>query len=128
MNTIIRTLPQLQAAQNEAWIGGLIVTAAAVAIAVAVAFMINWKSNRRCYITRRIWFIVIGLLAPIAFWLYNLLEVSPNISNQGFQSMYESTIVYVTCVSLLLYFIVGVGLMFAFRTTKFGSILGRANN
>lgn len=84
MNTIIRTLPQVQQAQADAWVYGLIVASVALAIAITIAFMINWRSDRRDFITRRIWFIVIGLAAPAAYWLYNVEspKINPQIYNQ----------------------------------------------
>lgn len=47
MNTIIRTLPQVQQAQADAWVYGLIVTGVALLIAVVVSYLINWRSDRR---------------------------------------------------------------------------------
>lgn len=124
MNTIIRTLPQVQQAQADAWVYGLIVAGVALAIAIAIAFMINWRSDRRDYITRLIWFIIIGLVAPASYWIYNAQAVAPKIQNPGFRNMFETTNLYVLIVSILAYFIVGMGSMFiAKRGSKWRSIL-----
>ena len=88
MNTVIRTLQQVQQAQAEAWVYGLIVAGVALALAIAIAFMINWRSDRKDFITRRIWFIVIGLVAPASYWLYNAQVVAPRIQNPGFKNMF----------------------------------------
>ena len=56
MNTVIRTLQQVQQAQADAWVYGLIVAGVALALAIGIAFMINWRSDRKDFITRRIWF------------------------------------------------------------------------
>lgn len=125
MNTIIRTLPQVEQAQADAWIYGLIATGIALAFAIAIAFIINWKSNRRDYITRRIWFIIIGLIFPAAYWIYNDQLIAPQIKNPGFRNMFETTNLYVLIVGIILYFLIGIFLMFCFRTSKFGSILGK---
>lgn len=128
MNTIIRTLQQVKQAQADAWVYGLIVAGVALALAIAIAFMINWRSNRKDFITRRIWFIVIGLVAPASYWLYNAQAIAPKIQNPGFRNMFEETNLYVLLASIGVYAIVGVILMLCFRTSKLGSILGKKKN
>lgn len=128
MNTGIRTLQQVQQAQADAWVYGLIVAGVALALAIAIAFMINWRSDRKDYITRRIWFIVIGLVAPASYWLYNGEVVADHIGNQGFRNMFEATNLKVLVVAIIAYAFVGIILMFRFRTSKLGSILGKKNN
>lgn len=125
MNTIIRTLPQIQQAQTDLWVYGLIVAGLALAIAVAIAFLINWRSDRRDFLTRRICFIVIGLVLPTAYWCYNMKFVVPNIQNIGFQNMFRETNIYALIVSIGVYMVVGIVLMFCFRNSKLGSILGK---
>lgn len=128
MNTVIKTLQQLQQAQADAWVYGLIVAGVALALAIAIAFMINWRSDRKDFITRRIWFIVIGLVAPASYWLYNAKAIAPKIQNPGFKNMFEGTNLYVLLASIGVYAIIGVVLMLCFRTSKLGSILGKKKN
>lgn len=128
MNTVNRTLQQVQQAQADAWVYGLIVAGVALALAIVIAFMINWRSDRKDFITRRIWFIVIGLVAPVSYWLYNAQAVAPRIQNPGFKNMFEETNLYVLLASIGVYAIVGVVLMLCFRTSKLGSILGKKKN
>lgn len=128
MNTVIRTLQQVQQAQADAWVYGLIVAGVALALAIAIAFMINWRSDRKDFITRRIWFIVIGLVAPASYWLYNAQAIAPKIQNPGFKNMFEETNLYVLLASIGVYAIIGVVLMLCFRTSKLGSILGKKKN
>lgn len=128
MNTVIRTLQQVQQAQADAWVYGLIVAGVALAFAIAIAFMINWRSDRKDFITRRIWFIVIGLVAPASYWLYNAQTIAPKIQNPGFKNMFEETNLFVLLTSIGVYAIVGVVLMLCFRTSKLGSILGKKKN
>lgn len=128
MNTEIRTLQQVQQAQADAWVYGLIVAGVALALAIVIAFMINWRSDRKDFITRRIWFIVIGLVAPASYWLYNAQAVARRIHNPGFKNMFEETNLYVMLASIGVYAIVGVVLMLCFRTSKLGSILGKKKN
>lgn len=128
MNTVIRTLQQVQQAQADAWVYGLIVAGVALAIAIALAFIVNWRSDRRDFITRRIWFVVIGLVLPASYWLYNAQSVAARIQNPGFRNMFEETNLYVLLVAIGVYALVGIGLMFCFRTSKLGSILGKKKN
>lgn len=128
MNTVIRKLPQLQQAQADAWVYGLIVTGIALALAVIIAFLINWRSDRKDYMTRRICFIVIGLVMPLAYWLYNMQAIVPKISNVGFQNMFKQTNLYVLITSIISYAVVGLLLMLVFRNSKLGSILGKKND
>lgn len=128
MNTVIRTLPQIQQAQADAWVYGVIVTVLALAVAILIAFLTNWRSDRKDYITRRIWFIVIGVVAPLAYWFYNMQVVVPTIQNAGFQNMFKETNLYILLASVGVYFIVGILLMLCFRNSKLGSILGRKKN
>lgn len=128
MNTIIRTLPQVQQAQADAWVYGLIVTGIALLIAVVVSYLINWRSDRRDFLTRRICFIVIGLVFPLSYWLYNMQVVVPKIQNVGFQNMFKETNLYVLLASIGIYTVVGVVLMLCFRNSKLGSILGKKRN
>ncbi len=123
MTTLIRSSLQLQQAQADAWVYGLCVCGIALALAIAVAFIINFRSDRRDYITRRICFIIIGLVLPLGYWFYNVQAIVPKIANPGLRSMFEGTNLYVLLTSIGLYFVVGVILMFCFRNIKFGSIL-----
>lgn len=128
MNNEIKTIVQLHQAQADAWVYGLIVCGIALALAVAISFIINWRSDCRDYITRRIWFIVIGLVMPAGYWLYNMQAIVPKITNPGFKSMFEETNLYVLLVSIGIYFVAGILLMLGFRNTKLGSILGKKKN
>ena len=125
MNTIIRTLPQVQQAQADAWVYGLITTGIALMIAIVISFLIIWRSDRKDFMTRRICFIVIGLVLPLTYWFYNMQVIVPKIQNIGFQNMFKKTNLYVLLTSIVVYAVVGVLLMFVFRTSKLGSILGK---
>lgn len=125
MNTIIRTLPQVQQAQADAWVYGLIVTGVALLIAVVISYLINWRSDRRDFLTRRICFIVIGLVLPLSYWLYNMQVIVPKIQNVGFQNMFKETNLYVLLASIGIYTVFGIVLMLCFRNSKLGSILGK---
>ena len=51
--------------------------------------------------------------------------VVPKIQNIGFKNMFQATNNYVLISSMVAFFLVGIGLMFVFRNSKFGSILGK---
>jgi hypothetical protein len=128
MNTI-KSLKALNQLQADTWVYGLIVAAVMLGIAILIAFLINWEGGAdRSYIKRRICFIVLGLLGPAIFWIYNIQYVKSMIPNPGFATKFGQTNHYVLIVSIIAYFIVGVFLMFVFRHSKFGSILGKERN
>ena len=128
MNTVIRTMPQLQQAQNDAWVYGLIVCGVALTITIVIVCLIPWRSDKKDYVWRRICFIVTGLVLPICYWLYNMQVIAPRILNPGFKSMFQETNLYVLFTSIAIYTVVGIGLMFCFRTSKLGSLLGKVKN
>lgn len=121
----ITTLPALQSLQDETIVYSLIMCIIAIGIACLVANLIPYKSNGRSYITRRIWFVIIGLICSFGFYMYNDLSVKPTINNVGWQSMFSETNVECLFIILIGYIVVSVILMFIFRNSKFGSILGK---
>ena len=120
MITRITTLPQLEALQNSTMIYAVISALIALLIAFIISFIIKYQGGQdKSYITRRIWFIVIGIVSAAGFYLYN------DLVNAGFKSMFVET--NITCIGILLgiYFVLGILIMFIFRNSKFGSILGK---
>lgn len=125
----ITTLPALQSLQDETMVYAIIVGLVALAISYIVASCIKWKGgNDRSFIKRRICYIVIGLAAAAGFYVHNDLFVKPNITNAGWQSMFSGTNNICLLINLGVYIVGGVLLMFVFRHSKFGSILGREKN
>ena len=125
----ITTLPALQSLQSETMVYAVIVGAAALALSLLVASKIAYKGgNDNSYITRRIWYVCIGLVAAIGFYMYNDLVVKPDINNVGWQSMFSDTNLICLGINLVVYIIGGIILMFVFRHKKFGSILGKERN
>lgn len=125
MITRITTLPQLEALQNSTMIYAVISALIALLIAFIISFIIKYQGGQdKSYITRRIWFIVIGIVSAAGFYLYNVV-VKGQIVNAGFKSMFVET--NITCIGILLgiYFVLGILIMFIFRNSKFGSILGK---
>ena len=125
----ITTLPALQSLQDETMVYAAIVGAVALGFSFLVASKIAYKGgNDRSYITRRIWYVIIGLAAAVVFYIYNDLFVKPNITNVGWQSMFSDTNVKSIFINLGVYLVGGIILMFTLRHKKFGSILGKEKN
>ena len=126
----IATLTQLHDLQNSTWIYAVVVCAIAIIIAYLVSNKIAWQGgNDRSYIKRRVWWVIIGLVASVAFWVYNDLVNVPRITNMGFRHMYSQTNLFCLLSILIGYFFISLLLMqFLFRNAKFGSILGKQRN
>ena len=125
----ITTLPALQSLQDETMVYAAIVGAVALGFSFLVASKIAYKGgNDRSYITRRIWYVIIGLAAAVVFYIYNDLFVKPNITNVGWQSMFSDTNFISIFINLGVYLVGGIILMFTLRHKKFGSILGKEKN
>ena len=124
--TPITNLPQLQQLMNSTMIYAVIVGLVAVIISLAVANMFPWEGgNDKSYVKRRIAFVIIGLIAILGFWLYNDLVVVGNIKNAGFQNMFKACNLKCIFINLGVYVVASGILMFTFRHSKFGSILGK---
>lgn len=125
----ITTLPALQSLQDETMVYAAIVGAVALGLSFLVASLVAFRGgNDRSYITRRIWYVIIGFVAAAGFYVYNDLVVKPDITNAGWQSMFSDTNLICIGINLGVYIIGGVILMFVFRHKKFGSILGKEKN
>lgn len=122
----ITNLNQLNQLMNSTMIYAVIVGLVAVLIVLAVANMFPWEGGYdKSYIKRRIAFVVIGLVAVLGFWLYNDLEVMGHIRNAGFQNMFKACNLKCIFINASVYLVASVALMFTFRHSKFGSILGK---
>ena len=125
----ITTLPALQSLQDETMVYAAIVGAVALGLSFLVASLVAYKGgDDRSYITRRIWYVIIGLVAAAGFYVYNDLVVKPDITNAGWQSMFSDTNLICIGINLGVDIVGGIYLMFVFRHKKFGSILGKEKN
>ena len=121
----ITNLNQLNQLMNSTMIYAVIVGLVAVLVALLVANMIPWQSDGKSYVKRRIAFVVIGLIAVLGFWLYNDLGVMGHIKSAGFQNMFKACNFKCIFINLGVYLVASAALMFTFRHSKFGSILGK---
>lgn len=125
----ITTPSALQSLQDETMVYAAITGAIALGLSFLVASLIAYKGGEdRSYITRRIWYVIIGLAAATGFYVYNDLVVKPNITKVAWQSMFSDTNLICIAINLGVYTIGGIILMFVFRHKKFGSILGKEKN
>lgn len=126
----IATLSQLQDLQNSTWIYAIAVCFIAIAIAYLVSNMIAWQGgNDKSYIKRRVWWVIIGFVAGLGFWIYNDVVNVHRIVNVGFKHMYSQTNLLCLFAVLLGYFGISLLIMATlFRKAKFGSILGKQRN
>ena len=126
----IATLSQLQDLQNSTWIYAIAVCFIAIAIAYLVSNMIAWQGgNDKSYVKRRVWWVIIGFVAGLGFWIYNDVVNVHRIVNVGFKHMYSQTNLLCLFVVLLGYFGISLLIMATlFRKSKFGSILGKQRN
>ena len=126
----IATLSQLHDLQNSTWINAIAVCFIAIAIAYLVSNMIAWQGgNDKSYVERRVWWVIIGFVAGLGFWIYNDVVNVHRIVNVGFKHMYSQTNLLCLFAVLLGYFGISLLIMATlFRQAKFGSILGKQRN
>ena len=126
----IATLSQLQDLQNSTWIYAIAVCFIAIGIAYLVSNMIAWQGgNDKSYVKRRVWWVIIGFVAGLGFWIYNDVVNVHRIVNVGFKHMYSQTNLLCLFAVLLGYFGISLLIMATlFRKAKFGSILGKQRN
>ena len=125
MNNVVN-LNQLNQLMSDTYIYAVIVFLVAIAIAFIVSALVPWQGGKdKSYITRRIGFIIIGIVAVLGFWLYNDQVVASHIRGAGFVNMFKDC--NLKCIGITTggYLVVSLILMFCFLHSKFGSILGR---
>jgi membrane-associated HD superfamily phosphohydrolase len=124
----IEALKQVQALIGETYIYAIIVAVAAVVLAFIIACLVQYRGGKNStdHVTRRIWFIIIGIITPVAFFLYNALYVSNYITKAPLQAKFAVANILATLVVLGVYVVLGIITMFIFRRSKWGSILGKS--
>lgn len=125
----IQTIGQLHELQNETFVYAAIVATAIFAIAFLLANITPYQGgDDRSYITRRIWLVISVALGSVGFWLYNELYVMDFIKKTAFQNQFSDT--NMQCLGITIGGAIAISLivMFVFRHSKFGSILGREKN
>ena len=119
----VTTVQQLEALKSTTLVWAAIICVAAFAISFLVATLIPYKGGKdTSHVTRRIWYIIIGVLAAMGYWIYNFLVVVPAIKNPGFQSQFSQTNLISVAIIILGYVVLGLVLSVIFRRSKFATI------
>ena len=125
----IQTIGQLHELQNETFVYAAIVAVAIFAIAFLLANITPYQGgDDRSYITRRIWLVISVALGSVGFWLYNELYVMDFIKKVAFQNQFSDTNMQCLGITIGGSIVISFIVMFVFRHSKFGSILGREKN
>lgn len=125
----IQTVSQLHELQNETFVYAAIVAAAIFVVAFILANITPYQGgNDRSYIKRRIWLIISVAIGSIGFWLYNDLYVMGFIRKTAFQNQFSDTNMQCLGITIGGSLLISIIVMFVFRHTKFGSILGKEKN
>ncbi|MDR1720776.1 MAG: hypothetical protein LBR67_11790 [Dysgonamonadaceae bacterium] len=124
----IESLKQVEALIGETYMYALIIGIIAVVLAFIIANLVKYQGgkNPTDHITRRIWYIVIGIIAPIAFFLYNSLYVSNYITKAPLQAKFSSANLFASLAVLGVFVVLGILTMLFMRRSKWGSILGKS--
>jgi len=123
----IDALKEVQALIGETYMYAVIIALVALVLAFIIAYIVKFQGGKdpKDHIVRRVWFIAIGLLFPVLFFLYNALYVSSYIVKAPLQAMYSNANIIGTIIVLLIYLVFGIITMLVFPRTKWGSVLGR---
>lgn len=125
----VQSLAQLKELQNETFVYAAIVAVLIFAIAFLLANLTPYKGgNDRSYITRRIWLIVSIVVGSLGFWLYNNIYVMSFIKKAAFITQFSKTNLQCLGITILGSLVISLIVMFVFRHSKFGSILGKEKN
>jgi len=124
----IDSVLQLKSLIAQTYMYSIIFAIIALVVAFIIALLIKFQGgkNPKDHITRRIWFIVIGVITPIMFFLYNALYVSTYIMRSPLKARFTMANIYSTLALLGIYVIIGILTMLIMRRTKWGTILGKS--
>lgn len=125
----IQTLNQLKELQNETYVYAIIVAILIFGVAFMISKITPYQGgNDRSYIKRRVWLFVCMVVGALGFWLYNDLYVLSYIKKVAFQNQFSTTNMICLAITLVGSAALSLLVMFCFRHTKFGSILGKEKN
>jgi len=123
----IDSLRQLEALIGETYMYAVIIALVAVVLAFFIANLIKYGGKKSTdHITRRWWFIIVGIIMPIGFFLFNVIHWYPLITKAPLQAQFSTANILATLVVLGVYAAAGIITMFVFRRSKWGSILGKS--
>ena len=119
----VTTVQQLEALKQTTLVWAVIICVVAFAISFVIATLVPYKGGKdTSHITRRVWYIIVGVLAAAGYWIYNFLVAVPAIKNPGFQSQFSQTNLISVAVIILGYVVIGLLVAFIFRKSKFSTV------
>lgn len=119
----VTTVQQLEALKQTTLVWAVIIFVVAFAVSFLVATLVPYKGGKdTSYIARRIFYIIIGVLAAAGYWIYNFLVAIPAIKNPGFQSQFSQTNLVSAVIIVLGYVVLGLLVACIFRRSKFSTI------
>ena len=112
--------------QVETYVFAVIVLLVAFAFSVLVSQLIAWQPGTdRSYMKRRIWYIIIGILSSMGFWLYNQFVVMQTITGDDSVVLkHKFGVTNFECLSITIggYVVLGLIVALVFRKSKFATI------
>ena len=124
----IEALKEVEALIGETYMYAVIVAVIAIVLAFLIANVIKYQGGKNAtdHIKRRIWYILIGLITTICFFLYNAIYVSDFIAKAPLQAKFSTANIIATLIVLGGYAVLGIMTMLIFRSSKWGSIIGKS--
>lgn len=122
----IESRQELSALVQNTYFTALIFMAVAFAIALLIARLIKWQGRPdTSYKTRRIWWIVIGIVVAFTFFIINATYVAGFIEKSSLLAKFgTANIIATVAICLVGYFVLSIVTMLIFRSSKWGSIIG----
>ncbi len=119
----VTTIQQLDALKQTTLVWAVIICLVAFAISFLVATLVPYKGGKdNSFVIRRIWYIVIGVIAAAGYWIYNFLVAVPAIKNPGFKSQFSQTTLISFVIIIIGYVAIGLVVAFIFRKSKFSTV------
>ncbi len=119
----VTTVQQLDALKQTTLVWAVIICLVAFAISFLVATLIPYKGGKdTSFVIRRIWYIIIGVIAAAGYWIYNFLVAVPAIKNPGFKSQFSQTNLISVVIIIVGYVVIGLAAAFIFRKSKFSTV------
>lgn len=119
----VTTIQQLDALKQITLVWAVIICLVAFAISFLVATLVPYKGGKdNSFVIRRIWYIVIGVIAAAGYWIYNFLVAVPAIKNPGFKSQFSQTTLISFVIIIIGYVAIGLVVAFIFRKSKFSTV------
>lgn len=124
----VRNPRQLSALETQTYMIALIVALCALGIAFLIANLIAYEggSKPRDPVKRRMAFFVVGIVAAVAFYLYNILSVIQSVAT-SLQDKFRDTSLFSTIGLIVVFVVCGFALSKMLKQNKFGTVFSSKN-